>query len=98
MLRNHRYKDHDTPKDPDIECWFQALGAPPVAHEPPGARAKFWLVSSNSHVKRARPGCLWQAQPTRWRCRQPCCSRSAQMFGGEDTSLGRVYKEPLRLP
>jgi hypothetical protein len=41
MLRKYRYEGNDTPKDPDIERWFQTLGSPPVAHEPLGARARF---------------------------------------------------------
>jgi hypothetical protein len=40
MLRKYRNDVSDTPKDPDIERWFQALGSPPVAHEPLGARAR----------------------------------------------------------
>ncbi len=40
MLRKHSNDEPEPPKDVDIESWFQALGEPPVAQEPLGARLR----------------------------------------------------------
>ena len=56
MLRNYRDDGSDTPKDPDIEHWFQALGSPPVAHEPLGARARFL---ARIEAQQRRSGFAW---------------------------------------
>jgi hypothetical protein len=37
---NHRDDEHDAPRDPQIQSWFQGLGEPPVAAEPLGARLR----------------------------------------------------------
>ncbi len=52
MLRKHRDDEPEPPKDVDIERWFEALGEPPVAHEPPGARLRM-LAQIEQHRKQS---------------------------------------------
>ncbi|MDH3603380.1 MAG: hypothetical protein OEU26_27525 [Candidatus Tectomicrobia bacterium] len=58
-MRQGSSRDHenDPPKDPDLQRWFQVLGKPPVAQEPPGARLRI-LARIEQHRKR-RWGLSW---------------------------------------
>lgn len=57
MLRKHSHDEPEPPKDIDIERWFQALGEPPVAQEPPGAR--FRMLARIEQRRKQRWGLSW---------------------------------------
>ena len=63
MMKNRRLNDADPPKDPDVQRWFEALGPPPTAHEPPGARVRMLAQINHQRERRWRPS-WWPAMLT----------------------------------
>ena len=49
--------ENDPPKDPDLQRWFQVLGEPPVAHEPPEARLS--MLARIEQQRTRRWGLSW---------------------------------------
>ncbi|MDH3598275.1 MAG: hypothetical protein OEU26_01405 [Candidatus Tectomicrobia bacterium] len=57
MMNNPGSNDADAPKDPDVQRWFEALGEPPTAHEPPGARVR--MLAQINHRRERRWSLSW---------------------------------------